>query len=487
MNRKTRFLALLIIQLAARSWASESFTLINSSATSNSTDPKSSPNDLSQSETARQQTVSTQTVAPSKGNLTIFNVDKQVAYEERGKIKVSSSNYGIRVIKAPTLESLQLDGQRLKELNSKLNEKLKFGGKAVKSTTDPTRAASEASKKEKSPVKVFGRQPKAKQMSQASNSDKKPLKNETSDKPNHHSNQQQSNRIPSNRQKANRFHSNQHQSNEKSNLVRGLLPVQSAQVGDRVKQSAVSQMQGYLPLQQQLNYQYGHHIDHIGNAYQINDPHHLYPNDIGFRTQQNYQDLLNDKIEKTKDHMKYNLIHHHHRVKPNFDQINMEPLKVHLNPYLKDMHKPNKLWGHPKWPPSKFNQAAYNKKQRPKPGQLKKQLEYRKNPYPHLNRFRHLVKPIGKSQGSKLDNIDYHQKDRQPHHKHSHHEHKDDLDDFDKEFDEGRKFPSFNTIANLDQLPSIDFRTLAPVYVKNIDFDSFYKLNPYFTLPLPHM
>ena len=293
----------------------------------------------------------------------------------------------------------------------------------------------------------------------------------------------------------NRFHSNQHQSNEKSILVKGLLPVQNAEIGEQMKQSLVTD--GYLPMQQQLQYQYGHHIDHTGNLYHSDDQHRLYT--IGLRNQQNYHELLNDKIEKTKEDMRYNLIHHHHRVKPkHLDQINMEPLKVHLNPYLKDLHhRPNKLWGHPKWPPSKINQPAYNKKQRPSASLLKKQLEYRRNPYPHLQRFKHLVKFNGKSQGSKLDDYDYHQKDYQNEHHPKHHEkghrekenHKDDLDDFDKDFDHHkRKFPNFNNmIANLDQLPSIDFRSLAPVYVKNIDFDSFYKLNPYFMLPLPHM
>ena len=473
MNRKTRFgLALLILQLVQLAHSEANESLVPISGPSNSSDPKSV--DLSQSETA-QRTVSTPKSDPKsslKSNLTIFNVDQQVAFEGRTKIKVASSNYGIRVIKAPSLESLELDGRRLKELNSKLNDKLKLAGKAVKATGEP-KSVPEAGQKERSPVKSFARQPKVKPALPS----KQTVKEKSAKEENKQANDKS--RQPS---RANRFYSNQHQSKEKSILIKGLLPVQSAEIGmnPSMKQSAVV-TQGYLPLQQQLKYQYGHHIDHTGNLYHNHD--HPGFHEVGLRNQQNYHDLLNDKIEKTKDQMKYNLVHHHHRAQPNYDQINMKPLKVHLAPQLKDMHRPNKLWGHPKWPPSKFNQAAYNKKQRPSASLLKKQLEYRRNPYPHLKRFRHLVKLNGKSQGSKLDNFDYHQKD----HHQTGKEHKDDLDDFDKEFDRERKFPNFNMITNLDQLPSVDFRSLAPVYVKNIDIDSFYKLNPYFTLPLPHM
>lgn len=175
--------------------------------------------------------------------------------------------------------------------------------------------------------------------------------------------------------------------------------------------------------------------------------------------------------------MKMKLIHHHHRVKApsNLDQINIEPLKVHLNPYLKGRHhKPNVLWGHPKYPPTQSNkvaQAIYNRKQGPNPLLTKKQLDYRRNPYPHLSRFKKLVKlNKAKSHGSsKYDYNDY-----------------NDDREFDKDFEseKTRKHPIFG-LSSLDQLPSIDFRSLAPVYVKNVDYETFYKLNPYFHLPLP--
>lgn len=253
-------------------------------------------------------------------------------------------------------------------------------------------------------------------------------------------------------------------------VVKTVLPVYNS-INNRPNGLGDNQQKQYL------NYQYDHHIDH----------NNIHRNPLDFETR-NYHSYVNDKIEKTKNNMKLNLIHHHHhRVKPHLDQINMEPMKVHLNPYLKKKHhRPNIKHGDPKFPLSnQINQVVYNKKQGPDRFLIKKQNEYRRNPYPHLNRFKNFVKSnhnqaksAKSSKSSKLDQYDYHEDDKS-------------FDDFDKDFEKeksSRSFGSMNSmfgLANLDQLPSIDFRSLAPVYVKNIDYDTFYKMNPYFTLPLP--
>ena len=375
-----------------------------------------------------------------------LNVNELKQFDNQAKIKVSSSNYGIRVIKAPSLQTLKLDGQRLKELNSKLSNKLKVGDKLKNEELNKNEMKSN----------------KLPQITSTSNSDKKEVVN-----------------------KENRFY------------AKSQLPIHNTDLGSRIKQNLIKQNlpnKGYLP-KKYLNYQYDHHIDHTNNIYQNSDHFNLYPEvNNGFSDQKSYHDLINHKIEKTKDNMKknLNLIHHHHRIKPtNLDQINMEPLKIHLNPYLKGLHhRPNKFWGDHesrKYPVNKLNQSNYNRKQSPSASQIKKQVNYRKNPYPHLKRFKYLANfNQGKTHhNAKLNNLDYHLVKKEKDNSHLTDDFDKDFND-DKEFEKERKYPNFNVeFASLDRLPSIDFRTLAPVFVKNIDYDSFYKLNPYFTIPLP--
>lgn len=343
--------------------------------------------------------------------------------------KVSSSNYGIRVIKAPTLESLQLDGQRLKKLNSKLNEiKLKL---PTNKSVNPIKSVNSVKNENSFIIKNQTKQ----QLTKSSISDKKQIVHK------------ETKQIDANLRL-----------NPSSNLKLAL------------NNNLIKNKSYHQPNTEYSNYKYDHHIHHTND---LNKDQYFLDKHFGFKNQKKYHDLINHKIEQTKDSMKHSLIHHY-RMKPNLDQINMKPLKIHLNPYLKDKHhRPNKLWGHPKFPPSKINQVAYNRKQAPDPILVKKQLEYRRNPYPHLKRFKYLAKPnklSPKTKNQKLNEFDD----------------AFSKDDFDQNFQKERKFSNFIFgHTNLDQLPSIDFKSLAPVYVRNIDYETFYKLNPYFSLPLP--